>query len=324
MIEYNDKKGGKIKVANVTEARANFADVLGDTHISYVVTKNNKPVRAIIDYEDFVLLRKSILSQNSLENSEVDSVDFPEMRLPRPERRQKSKSRVKGLLGSHQQWLGHKPPFDESQRAEVVLPREKVLEQKKAVGESLPAVKNYPQEVAEDDYFKISDEDFLVSPDEIETRDTEAEKKIEPPPREPPDEAPAQTVAFPVVQKSSQEQEYFDKYKKLYGSQALEPGTAEDLDRQIEERVEQLLKPKVRESQIHSRSDIFAPFKPETAVSAVKEVTLQQPKQAQKKTHLPSLKDLLKELDNEKLSGDDELLASDDEIDDLIHRIIQD
>lgn len=57
MLEYTDKIG-KVKVINVTEARANFATVLSDDDSFYIITKNNKPKRVIITYEDFEILKK--------------------------------------------------------------------------------------------------------------------------------------------------------------------------------------------------------------------------------------------------------------------------
>ncbi|MBF0104855.1 MAG: type II toxin-antitoxin system Phd/YefM family antitoxin [Deltaproteobacteria bacterium] len=52
MIEYTDKYLGKVRVLNVTEARASFAAVLSDHGYNYIITKNNKPLRVLIDYED--------------------------------------------------------------------------------------------------------------------------------------------------------------------------------------------------------------------------------------------------------------------------------
>lgn len=327
MIEYNDKKSGKIKVANVTEARANFADVLSDTNVSYVVTKNNKPVRAIIDYEDFVLLRKSQQSQNFSESLESD--DFQEMGLPCPDRRQKSKSRVRGLLGTHQELLRQKPSFEEvpeSKPIEVKI-QEEVFVQKKVAARESPAVsKNYQQPEAED-YFQTSDEDYLISPEEVEVQES---APVTPPPA-PVTKPQPQPPQAPVVQKNPEEQEYFDKYKKLYGTLEPKEEMPGDLDRQVEERVEQLLKPKLNQTVIQTSIDVAQKFKPEPKQLAqnpvVKEKTVMQPQPAaQPKNNMPSLKDLLRELDNEKLSimDEDEELALNDEIDDLINRITQD
>lgn len=294
-------------MANVTEARANFADVLSDTHVSYVVTKNNKPVRAIIDYEDFVLLRKSQQSQNFSENLESD--DFQQMGLPRPDRRQRSKSRVRGLLDTHQELLKQKLSFEESpvsQPIEVKIQEETFVQKKAAVQSELPA----------EDYFQSSDEDYLISPDEIEMQGEKpgTATRIEQPKVEPPKVELPKPPQAPVVQKSPEEQEYFDKYKKLYGAAEPEEELPEDLDRQVEERVEQLLKPKLSQPMTQPEIDVTQKFKSDPKPAATPQ------------NNMPSLKDLLRELDNEKLSiiDDDEELALDDEIDDLIHRITQD
>lgn len=305
MIEYNDKKGGKIKVVNVTEARANFAEVLGDNRASYVVTKNSKPVRAIIDYEDFVLLRKSQQAQGFSENLEPD--DFQEMGLPRPDRRQKSKSRVRGLLGTHEELLRQKPAFEESTESpplEIKVQEETFVQKK--------------------DYFHTPDDDYLISPDEIEmpeAKPVEAAKVQSPEPPVP--------LPDPAVQKSPEEQEYFDKYKKLYGNLESKDASPTDLDRQVEERVEQLLRPKLSQAVTQAQTGVAQQFKAEpkpAATQAFKESTGVPIKSVTPKNNMPSLKDLLRELDNEKLSiiDDDQELALDDEIDDLIHRITQD
>lgn len=308
MIEYNDKKSGKIKVVNVTEARANFAEVLSDNRVSYVVTKNSKPVRAIIDYEDFVLLRKSQQAQGFSENLEPD--DFQEMGLPRPDRRQKSKSRVRGLLGTHEELLRQKPAFEESSESlplEIKVQEETFVQKKVAQGASVSASKSYQQSEPED-YFQTPDDDYLISPDEIDLPEAKPVEvvKVEPP------EPPVPPLA-PAVQKSPEEQEYFDKYKKLYGNLGPEDANPTDLDRQVEERVEQLLKPKLSQAATQAQTSVAQQFKAE-------------PKPATPKNNTPSLKDLLRELDNEKLSiiDDGDELALDDEIDDLIHRITQD
>ncbi|EKD51898.1 MAG: hypothetical protein ACD_62C00164G0003 [uncultured bacterium] len=71
MIEYFDNKLGKVKVLNVTEARANFANVLRDAGSQYLITKNNKPLRVIIDYSE--LERIKSYPQEGVENRGLES-----------------------------------------------------------------------------------------------------------------------------------------------------------------------------------------------------------------------------------------------------------
>lgn len=59
MFEIKEQHLGELKFYNVTEARANFADVLkGD--VPSVITRHGKPVKAIIDYSEWSELRKAI------------------------------------------------------------------------------------------------------------------------------------------------------------------------------------------------------------------------------------------------------------------------
>ena len=59
MFEIKDQDLGKLKIYNVTEARANFAEVLKDRS-NTVVTRHGKPMKAIIDYSEWSELRKAI------------------------------------------------------------------------------------------------------------------------------------------------------------------------------------------------------------------------------------------------------------------------
>ena len=53
MIQMEDSKLGKVKLVTVTEARQNISSIMQDFGIHYVITKNSKPVRMIVDYEAF-------------------------------------------------------------------------------------------------------------------------------------------------------------------------------------------------------------------------------------------------------------------------------
>lgn len=53
MFEFEDAKLGRIKVINITECRSSIAKIMTDTTYNYVITKNNQPVRAIINYGTF-------------------------------------------------------------------------------------------------------------------------------------------------------------------------------------------------------------------------------------------------------------------------------
>lgn len=51
MFEFEDAKLGKVKVVNVTEARSSMASIMNDRSASYVITRNNRPIRVILSYD---------------------------------------------------------------------------------------------------------------------------------------------------------------------------------------------------------------------------------------------------------------------------------
>lgn len=51
MFEFHDSKLGKVKVVNVTEARSTMASIMNDRSASYVITRNNRPIRVILNYD---------------------------------------------------------------------------------------------------------------------------------------------------------------------------------------------------------------------------------------------------------------------------------
>lgn len=53
MFELDDSKLGKVKLVSVTEARQHISTIMQDFGVHYVITKNSKPVRMIVDYEAF-------------------------------------------------------------------------------------------------------------------------------------------------------------------------------------------------------------------------------------------------------------------------------
>lgn len=51
MVEFEDADLGPIKVVNITEARSSIARIMSDNQYSYVITKNNKPIRILLNYQ---------------------------------------------------------------------------------------------------------------------------------------------------------------------------------------------------------------------------------------------------------------------------------
>lgn len=61
MFEMDDSKLGKLKVYNVTEARANFASVLREKDAKVVVTWHGRPFKVLVDYQEYSeLLQKKL------------------------------------------------------------------------------------------------------------------------------------------------------------------------------------------------------------------------------------------------------------------------
>jgi prevent-host-death family protein len=56
MFEINDERLGKLKIFNVTEARANFADVLKEPDAKVVVTRHGRPTKILLSYEEYLSL----------------------------------------------------------------------------------------------------------------------------------------------------------------------------------------------------------------------------------------------------------------------------
>jgi len=56
MFEIHDERIGHLKIFNVTEARANFADVLKENNAKVVVTRHGRPTKILISYEEYLNL----------------------------------------------------------------------------------------------------------------------------------------------------------------------------------------------------------------------------------------------------------------------------
>jgi len=56
MFEIHDERLGKLKIFNVTEARANFAEVLKEGNAKVVVTRHGRPTKILISYDEYLSL----------------------------------------------------------------------------------------------------------------------------------------------------------------------------------------------------------------------------------------------------------------------------
>ncbi len=68
MFEMEDSKLGKLKVYNVTEARANFASVLREKDAKVVVTWHGRPSKVLVDYQEYSKLLQ--LQANQTQNTQ--------------------------------------------------------------------------------------------------------------------------------------------------------------------------------------------------------------------------------------------------------------
>lgn len=66
MFELEDEKLGRLKIYNVTEARANFASVLREKDAKIVITWHGRPFKVLIDYQEYAEIQRLRDSQNRL------------------------------------------------------------------------------------------------------------------------------------------------------------------------------------------------------------------------------------------------------------------
>lgn len=340
MLEYKDDKLGIIKVLNVTEARSHFASMLGDRNSRYIITKNNKPLRAIIDYAEYEYLKNTFGDQLP-QRSQIAETEYPshvegDDATEQEKKSKKSKSRVPGILESHIALSFSTPdkrhrtqPKEEAGTRPIAQPGPTMT-----FGETPAPEKKIIQE-NENDYFSAASIDsdaeqhILPALDEQSIEVTAEEdaalqmSTVKPEPAkqqtEAKEERPAATK--PESKKASgEEEEYFRKYRKLYEtlgvgsapqeeSQQTEDAVEEDAGRDVESELE----PAERNEQPHS--NISQHNEP---VQAKRGRVTQESGE-----DLPSLKDLLASLEQEKLSGEDEEV-DESQIEDLIQRITED
>lgn len=357
MLEYQDKKFGKVKLVTVTEARANFATLLQDKDTHYIITKNNKPIRVIVNYQAFEDLHKRA------SNPPVEKKTFEHLSGLLEERSEELKSRPevkKENLPPSDELLDHGIEIDKSAApGEINLPpklpskvppkAQDVFIEDDIEGNILDVFQsgmevsqqndekeeNTISEVSESmsdeetsqNYFESGDDDeafILHHPEHVE--------EIAAPPKETPVVIKVETIFPPEEEMTPEQRDYFQKYRKLYenpipvpeitmsveAQDVKKPLPYDDVTREVEKRL--AAKWGKNESQ-------YA----ETPVQNLKQAEddfLEEPisEDPQDPNGLPSLKDLLKDLEHETLSGDEidkEGLEKGD-IDALIHRITHD
>lgn len=199
MFEYIDEKLGKVKVVNVTEARASMASIMNDKEVSYVITKNNQPIRVIVNYD--VLKKSGTLSSAS--NKSIKTIEV--------------KDPVKGILGSRLKELEKIQKVENPSPVEAKIETPEMSDPELAIPEL-----EYPS-LQEQEFFAEMPEPIIQS-EEISQSSTENREAVF---KEPVEEVPEPPSPVPEI--SDQEpalrielntpppdDNYFDRYKKLY------------------------------------------------------------------------------------------------------------
>lgn len=351
MFEYIDDKMGKVKLINVTEARANFSKVLSDMKSYYVITKNNKPQRVVINYDEFQHLKETFEAQKSNlmpQPAEKTTKTTSDSAKKKNEVVNKGKSRVQGLLAKQFEMVNGQTSVDEETRAK---PEEEVS----AVATS--TLENEILENESDDYFQWQDDMDLELPepddvlDEVETSSELSEEifesleeelslqssvdevKIEDSHQEIANTSKVeiQTKEVQDVELTPEEKNYFDKYRKLYESfeepaqdEVLEQPVALSDDRNQEvddvlETLPELDEPKEEIPQEPVQQKVEHKPAPKVTESRQEEALDLGQTNLNQDNSLPSLQELLQGLNaNEPVDEDD---LSEQEIDHIVKRI---
>jgi prevent-host-death family protein len=344
MFEFSTKSGNKIKIINVTEARGNFATILSDTTSHYIITKNNKPLRVIINYADFQTLQE--LLGDSTPDITGEDVDTESARG----KRGKTPAMLKGILAEQ---------IELSQQSEPVLlaPEESGEFSLENVPALLPEIAS---PTTENERLTVTENNFLEGEADYFQNDgggAETLDKILPEPESilENQEAPKNKAGEEIVQpeRTPEEQAYFERFRKLYENHPasedliFESKRAEEFEKEItlpehsepshdsleSEFLKHLPvdKPEVSNEEAETRQwdDSFAT----SALTEEERKRLNEPTQerggfsepeAVSEEGLPSLQQLLKDLEGERLSGEESESLDADDIDEINNRITSD
>lgn len=317
MFEFEDSKLGRVKILNVTEARSSIASIMNDMEFNYIITKNNKPIRVIINYDSYKKTKNQLQPQIT-----------PKAAPKAPE----IKNTLSGLIGTREKELksqiGQVPSepmamaaaqgqsFDEEPT--FIMPEEDTTIE--------PISLETPADPTSEIYWTGDEEETQVNFEEValshEKEPLEAElpkpsfKQSIYQPAEP-------SFAAPTDQRSEESPDYFARYKKLY-QEPEEPIIK--LEEPVETSDETWVEPILPEEELTLpvTEEVIKPIEPEPVAEPIPEEPVFQPEPimptvdaVQENTppvvekparhrEVPSIQDLLRDLENEKLSGDDE------------------
>lgn len=349
MFEYVDDKLGKVKLINVTEARANFAKLLSDSDTYYVITKNNKPQRVVISYDEFREI-KEFTQQLAKGSQELGAV-----RPAPPKKKAAPKtSRVPGLLAKQAELSGSKEYLEQEEPESAAQVAEELQE---VVDRQEPNLGAEIMQSSSGDYFQTGDEDLVLpEPDDVlsELEDEDSDAILEEiretlnledgvaldedehiPVEEPVQEESTsnflsddEEIEDPTAGMSTEEKAYYQKYRKLYERvEEPEPEPAEQ-ESEVELIVDSLPNldetPPEPEPQVVSQVVEEAAAEPEPAPRPEPQpepsIEVLQENLNEGDEDLPSLQELLQELEPEVPEATDKNL-SDTDIDDIVKRI---
>lgn len=259
MFEFIDEKLGRVKVINITEARASMALIMNDKEFNYVITKNNRPVRVIINYDTY---KKSQLARDGVPTQSLKGGKNGEFKDP-----------LKGLLEQKEKDL--KKQVAETPVKNPVLPP--------MVTETAPPPPPEPpspplsQEIAQESASESVEAD---SPPDVEI------STLTPPPSS----------------------DYFNRFRKLYEAPRYEVKAPEQKQEPVRPVHQEFL---------------AAPQEPPSDLPAQKPLLPVVESPVPRRSggrDLPSIQDLLMDLENEKLSDENDGLSS-DQVNKLVGRL---
>lgn len=302
MFELTSNRGNKVKVINVTEARAKFAAVLSDCDSAYVITKNNKPQRVIIDYEEFQRLQKEAALRQGTNPDEGE-------RIPGLNQVKREESGDGGTTPE--------APEENKTAKELAAqnrdPSEKNTKQSAVKG----LLRQSMEQVQLSDYFGAEEGPSYGQEENVE-HIKEPERFLK----------DVQTEETPPIKHTSEEDAYFQKYRKLYEGRSPQSTPfqteANDEQKKPEDGPAQVLTRAAEDGADTEKKDLSIEkiIKPKE-LQNYQNPASQPPGDPVAEENLPSLEDLLKDLDID-LIGDDSGALSEQEINNLIHRITSD
>lgn len=305
MIEYPGKPGSKVKVVNVTEARNQFAKILSDRQSHYVITKNNKPLRVIINNEDFLLLQKLWQGEEGVATQTL--AESPQKVPAETKPVKKTSKKLDGLLQKRMQEAlidVEAPEPDPHENEEVISTTKLTSEEGEEdyFGAQNPSLADYDDvSAAHENLEPESGQDLAATDLKLSFEEKEDQER-----------QTKEDFLSQFMSRSPEEQDYYKKYRKLYESLDPKPNTEQE--------------PLISTPRdLGPTKEAFAP--PQKQIIREKIPTPKEEPSFFTDDHdkdLPSLQDLLQELEGERLTDEDPGSLGDNEINELINRITSD